>query len=102
MRTLSLIFIALAMAAVSFSLPSRAEAFQSAPLVEFLARQACQGQSAPYQSGCNGYLHKRITQCKPAAQAFDECSNLCGVWYATDPVKKVNCEEGCRFLNSKE
>ena len=102
MRTTSFIVIVVAIAAICLAVSFRAEAFQSEPLVEFLAKDVGRGQSAAFKSGCNGYLHKRITQHKSPDVCLSEGNSECERWYSTDPVKKAQCMQGCQYLNSKE
>jgi len=102
MRATSFIVIVVAIAAICLSVSFRADAFQSEPLVLFLATDVGRGQSAAFKSGCNAYLHKRITQHKSPDVCLSESKDLCEYWYSTDPVKKAQCMQGCQYLNSKE
>jgi len=102
MRSIYITFLVLITSALLMSIPLPVNAFQSSPFVQFLVSRVCSGQTASYKSGCNGYLHKRITQYKPPETALTECTNLCDYWYGSEPSKKEQCIQGCRFLNSKE
>lgn len=100
MRTFIFMTAALAVWAAALSAPALAS--QSTPFVQFLVEKTCSGQSTPFRSGCNGYLHKRVTQHKPAQQCLEEANDLCDHWYGTEPVKKAQCRQAVQFLNSRE